>query len=436
MEARHGQTAMNASVTRKLLVGVSALVLAQPMFGPRTPAGQAHPDGSLGDSDHAPVGVLPGDPLNRLGVTAGDLREAGSNPKIRYLGMTRFLDKARAVVTGTLDDSSDFVPRAIDALDKYGIKATIAVSTQREPISRLWERLREAISSGHEVASHSRRHQCQWPDPESFCREAYSQDEIVGSRDDILGKTEQPYVWTWVYPCGNCADYEFVHRRLMQAGYLVARNYPDERQGGILVPDLRTWARDRYNAAFTQVVQKKGGVAPAGRTDLTDLNAKFDEVYKGEAGSGNSINKTFGGGIYHFMSHPQWLDYGPDKFYEQHLAYLGGRPDVWYVPMGPLYAYQVVSENTVVRPIKSKDGWERFAVYHSLDPAIYNNSVTLEFRVAGGGKLEARSAGAPLPERESKQLTDRWNVKYFRRAGESALVTVRPNTIVELRLID
>ncbi len=183
-------------------------------------------------------------------------------------------------------------------------------------------------------------------------------------------------------------------------------------------------------------MQKKGGVAPAGRTDLTDLNAKFDEVYKGEAGSGNSINKTFGGGIYHFMSHPQWLDYGPDKFFEQHLAYLGGRPDVWYVPMGPLYAYQVVSENTVVRPIKSKDGWERFAVYHSLDPAIYNNSVTLEFRVAGGGKLEARSAGAPLPERESKQLTDRWNVKYFRRAGESALVTVRPNTIVELRLVD
>ena len=44
------------------------------------------------------------------------------------------------------------------------------------------------------------------------------------------------------------------------------------------------------------------------------------------------------------MSHPQWLDYGPDGFYERHLAHIARRRDVWYVPMGPLYAYHTIHE--------------------------------------------------------------------------------------------
>jgi hypothetical protein len=136
------------------------------------------------------------------------------------------------------------------------------------------------------------------------------------------------------------------------------------------------------------------------------------------------------------MSHPQWLDYGPDGFYAQHLAYLAGRPDVWYVPMGPLYAYQVVRANTVVLAIKSKDAWERLAVYNSLDPKIYDNCITLEFNLPAARSIEVRSAGKRIPQREPKQLTDRWNVEYFRREGDSTLVTLRPNTILEFHLVD
>jgi peptidoglycan/xylan/chitin deacetylase (PgdA/CDA1 family) len=413
----------------------AAIAIIAVMFRAEGAAQQPGGSGSLGPAyvEHARVGILDGNPLERLGISAGELRASSVNPTIRYAGITRFINKTRAVVTGTLDDSTEHVPKAIDALDRYGIKATIAVSTLREPISRLWPRLRQAVDAGHEIGSHSRRHQCQWPDTESFCREAYSQDEIAGSRDDILAHTEQPYVWTWVYPCGNCADYEFIHLRLNRAGYLVARNYPDERRGGILVPDLQTWALDPYNAAFTQVAQKKGGVAPAGRTDVADLNAKFDEVYKGESRNpSRSLNRTAEGGIYHFMSHPQWLDYGADKFFEQHLSYLGGRPDVWYVPLGPLYGYQIVRESTVVSPIGSKEGWERFAVYNRLDPAIFNNSITIEFLVPAARKVEIRSGGKPVAERAG-QLTDRWNQEYFRREGDSILLTIRPNTILELR---
>jgi peptidoglycan/xylan/chitin deacetylase (PgdA/CDA1 family) len=406
------------------ILGTAFLLLA---------AAQAPPQ----DVEHAPVGILPGSSLERLGVTRVDFRTGPPSPAIRYNGITRFLDRARTVVTGTLDDSTTAVPNAIDAMDAYGIKATIAVSTQGSVIGQLWPRLRAAVDNGHEVGSHSRRHQCQWPDTEAFCRAAYSRDEIEGSRDDILAHTSQRHVWTWVYPCGNCAGYEFIHRRLNLAGYLVARNYPDEVHGGHLVPDLQSWAADPYNAAFTQSVQRQGGIAPAGRTDVALLNRKFDQVHPVQtgapaAGRGSAAGRPPDGGIYQFMTHPSLLDFGPEQFFEKHLAHIGGRPDVWYVPTGPLYAYQIVRENTVVTPLGPKDGWERFAVHHDLDPKIYDNAVTLAFATPEATKIEVRAGGKVVPERTAK-LTDRWNAEYFRRDAGGLLVTVRPNTIVELK---
>ena len=420
---------MTNRLSRALPVLAAVLLLA---------SAQAPPQ----DLEHAPVGILEGNALERLKLTRADLRTAEANPSIRYNGITRFLDRTRTVVTGTLDDSNTAVPKAIDAMDVYGIKATIAVSTQGTVIGQLWPRLRAAVANGHEIGSHSRRHQCQWPDTEAFCRAAYSRDEIEGSRDDILAQTDQRHVWTWVYPCGNCAGYELIHRRLNLAGYLVARNYPDETHGGHLVPDLQSWAADPYNAAFTQSVQRQGGIAPAGRTDVVLLNRKFDEVHPPQTGAstagrgggrGGGAGRPPDGGIYQFMTHPSLLDFGPDQFFEKHLAYIAGRPDVWYVPTGPLYAYQIVRENTVVTPLGPKDGWERFAVHHNLDPRIYDNAVTLTFVIPETVKVETRAGGKAVPEKTAK-LTDRWNVEYVRRDGGALLVTIRPNTVVELRV--
>jgi hypothetical protein len=167
------------------------------------------------------------------------------------------------------------------------------------------------------------------------------------------------------------------------------------------------------NAGYTQVVQKRGGSAKSERLDLALLNGKFDDIHER-------------GGIYNFMSHPQWLDYGPDAFYERHLAHISRRPDVWYVPMGPLYAYRTVHERTVVK----QTGKRRFAVSHDLDPRKYNGSVTLEFTAPAG--MQVLAAGKPLPER-ANELTDRWNEQYVRRDGERIYVTVVPNTTVEFR---
>jgi peptidoglycan/xylan/chitin deacetylase (PgdA/CDA1 family) len=365
----------------------------------------------------APIGILDGDPLERLGAQPA-ASEPAAPARAKFVGQTRYLNNARAAVTHTIDDSTKFVPTCIDAMDKYGIKATIFVSTEREPISELWPRLREAITNGHEIGSHSRRHQCKWPDTYSFCFRAYTDYEISGSRGDILDNTEQPYVWSWCFPCGACAGFDFVQRKLARAGYLVARNYPHEWEDGHNVPNLQTYDRNPYNAAYTQVVQKKGGIALSGRTDVLELNAKFDEVYQG-------------GGIYNFLSHPQWLDYGPAAFYEQHAAYIGGRPDVWYVPMGPLYAYQTVTERTKVSVIEPAGGAQRFAVYNDLDPKIYNNSVTLEFSAPEQESVQVKSGDTVLPERAAG-VTDRWTEQYFRREGGRLFVTIHPNTILEI----
>lgn len=347
---------------------------------------------------------------------------------VRYVGKTKYLNNSRAVVTHSIDDSTKYVTNALDALDKYGVKTTVFVSTEENPppeerfftqlqIAPLWPRLQKAVNDGHEIGSHSSTHPCKRPDTEAFCTEAYTDAEVRGSRDAILKRTQQPWVWTWCYPCGHCANYDFIQKKIAAAGYIVARNYPDEAQDGHIVPDLQTWASNPFNAAYTQVVQKRGGAAKTERIDVQLLNRKFDEIYES-------------GGIYNFMSHPQWLDYGDDKFFERHLAHISKRPDVWYVPMGPLYAFRTIRDATDVRQISSSPGRMRFAVSHNLDRKIYRGSVTLEFQAHSGADVFWR--GKKLRERRS-EVADRWDEEYFRRAEDRVYITVLPKGTIEFR---
>jgi hypothetical protein len=352
----------------------------------------------------AGTGVRPGDAITSTGP-------------VRFLRRTRYLNGAHAVVTHSVDDASEYMAPCLDALDKFGIKATAFIDIQAASPS-LWARLRLAIANGHEVGGHSRRHRCRFPETAAFCFLSLNRFEIRGSRDDIVKHTGQPYVWSWAYPCGNCAGRRIAQLRVARAGYIVARAYSDG------APGLQTWDANPYAALFTQVVQKSHEVVwkgekttLAGRTDVPKLNAKFDEVYAA-------------GGIYSFVSHPQWLDYGAESFYEQHLAHIGGRDDVWYVPMGPLYAYRVLSEHTSIRQLPANDASARFAVSHRLDPSIYNGSITLEFQASA--RMRPLADGQTLPER-ARGPVQRWEGQYYRRAGQSLLLTIRPNSIVEFR---
>jgi peptidoglycan/xylan/chitin deacetylase (PgdA/CDA1 family) len=231
---------------------------------------------------------------------------AAADPSaVQYIGKTKHLNNAKAVVTHNIDDSTKYVPNAVDAMDKYGIKSTIFISTDEDPAPEerfltqlmakdLWPRLRKAVDDGHEIGSHSQTHPCRRQETEQACGAAYTDAEISGSRDEILKQTQQPYVWTWCYPCGTCANLPMIQQRIAAAGYLVARNYPDEPHDGHIMPNLQTWDSNPFNAAYTQVVQKRGGAAKTEILDLGRLNGKFDEIYSK-------------GGIYNFMSHPHGL---------------------------------------------------------------------------------------------------------------------------------
>ena len=364
-----------------------------------------------------PIGARPGDPLARLGVSQEVLPQTARDSQIRYVGLTKYLNGAKAVVSHTADDSSSKIPNALAALDRHDIKATFFISTARGDLETLWPVLARAVRNGHEVGSHARTHPCQFPPDRQFCTLAYTDSELNGSRDDILAQVDQPHVWSFAYPCGLCSEYDFVHRKLRKAGYLFARIYPDEENGGHLVPDMNTWDEDRYRATYTQSVQKEGGIAPRGRTDVAAINAKFDEVHRQ-------------GGIYNFLTHPNWLDYHEGNFYEQHLAYIARRDDIWYVPNGPLYAYESVVEHTQVHAL----GEGRFAVVHDLSPTVYPNSVTLEFEM-GQGKIWTVRSGRTIRRRDPGP-TYGWEGEYYRRDGDRLLLTVKPNSVVEIQASD
>lgn len=376
-------------------------------------------------AEPSPIGEIARDSVSQLGVST---KEFGGPPgPVEFLGKTKYLNGARAVVSHTVDDSNELLPACLDVIDRHGIKATAFVTTgYRSIMPKLWPRLRQAIANGHEVGSHSRRHPCRIPETPFYCFRALTWDEIAGSRDDILKNTCQPYVWSWAYPCGNCAGQEFIQRKIARAGYLTARGYPDELQGLHAVPDLQTYDSNPYAARYTQVVQKgypkkvpgKGEVSISGRTDVPLLNAKFDEVYAG-------------GRIYSFMTHPQMIDYGPDSFYERHLDHVAGREDVWYVPLGPLYAYRTLSEQTRIEPLQTAGAGARFVVFNQLDRKVYNGSITLRFRSSAA--MQVTVNGTELTEYSAGPV-GRWDGQYFRRDGDDLLVTVQPNCVVEFRL--
>jgi peptidoglycan/xylan/chitin deacetylase (PgdA/CDA1 family) len=385
----------------------------------------------------ASVGLLLSGMASLLAVVAATPPPQDSG--VRFIGKTTYLNNARAAVVHSIDDSTKLVVNIADTMDKYGIKGTFFISTEQDPppeerffnqlqVWLLWPRMQQAFENGHEIGAHAVTHPCHRPqsdtsseDYKSFCTTSYTDAELKGSRDMILRRTSQPYVWSWAYPCGHCATFDVIQKRIADAGYIVARNYPGEALGQHVRPNLQTWADNWMDAPYTQVVQRGNGRAGGPvQPDVHDLNAKFDEVY-GK------------GGIYHFMSHPQSLDFGSFGFYEQHLSHISRHPDIWYVPMGPIYAFKTIVEKTNVRNVLPAGaiGGARFTVSNDLDPKIYMGSLTLDFTAPAS--LSVFANGKKLAERGLQQMTDRWNEEYVRREGDHVYVTVRSNTTLEFR---
>jgi hypothetical protein len=71
----------------------------------------------------------------QVGIGAGSQAgsQAAAASPVHFAGKTKYLNNAHAVVSHSIDDSTKYVSNCIDAMDKYGIKATIFVSTEQDP---------------------------------------------------------------------------------------------------------------------------------------------------------------------------------------------------------------------------------------------------------------------------------------------------------------
>ena len=61
--------------------------------------------------------------------------------------------------------------------------------------------------------------------------------------------------------------------------------------------------------------------------------------------------------------------------------------------------FQVLTKNTVVIRIIPRPPNERFVVCNNLNPAIYDQSITVKFAIIAGKALQMFANGRPLSER-------------------------------------
>ena len=281
--------------------------------------------------------------------------DSSNNPvSIVYDGITRYYDNRKAVVTVTFDDWADWMSveglSIIRLFRSQGLYLTGGVITWYTS-DTTWKRIQAVLDSGFvEVASHSRNHLAT-PYDTTINRVQYSSvSEIGGSAQDLRNVLRFPslftlngtkYIYTWIAPYG---DYDSVVDSLLGVyGYLDARLYanldtkpPREYVYGDSTFQSWDYAHNHFRP-FLPTVELGAPSWGGGDTSLSSLNGLFDSILAQ-------------GDVYHMMWHPQVLYTDVNKSYlVNHLNYISGRLNVWYVNLGHLYLYHLLqSGNTIV----------------------------------------------------------------------------------------
>ena len=255
---------------------------------------------------------------------------SGNSITTSYQGTAQYYDNRRITVCETVDDlgapapwgSGDDFSTCAQAFADAKIWWSGGVITGA--ISN-WAALQDAVNLGYfEVASHSRTHPTvPYADYDS---------EIGGSKSDILNnlqlnplyvKGNQQYVWCWIEPSGQSDD--MVQQTLAEYNYLISR----EATGpwGVPIP-IEQWNStygifNRTPAPFDLDGDNSESYP------LATMNEWFDSVYNGPAG-----------GLYLEFCHIGKIDWSVGGAGYEHLQYMSGKTDVWYVGLGALYAYQ------------------------------------------------------------------------------------------------
>lgn len=245
---------------------------------------------------------------------------SGDTINFTFDGIATYYDNRKAVVTATADDwqddrNNDFIS-ACNQFQSRSIWFTSGLITGNIGTST-WTRIQAEINDGYiEVAAHSRTH--------TTIPYADYASEIEGCKQDITGNLTLPaiytngsseYVYAWLEPYGQ-SDAS-ARTQLGVSHYLVDRDINVNKDV------FATWdaTNNLYNTIGYSIRMGTDGSA-----NTTTLNNKFDTVYSA-------------GGIYHLMCHPYNVNWGNGQYAQQHLDYIKGKKDVWYVGFGALYLY-------------------------------------------------------------------------------------------------
>jgi hypothetical protein len=294
----------------------------------------------------------------------------GSPLRARYLGISRYYDNRRAAVTVTADDWADWTEAWYHALlgifRRHGLYVTAGVISGSGNTTRFtWISIQNELNLGFvEVAAHSRTHShTPYADPEG---------EVLGCERDIDLLTLPPLfsvngagcVYVWLAPYG---DYDASTDSLLGVGhYLVPRLYAYAQA------PLSSWLeKTGHFAPVTPTAEIGAPSWGGGDTNISSLNGAFDAI-------------AAQGGVYHFMWHPQVIITDTARpYFVNHLNYVGGRPDIWYVNLGHLYLYHMIQQMNAagVNAIASSAGPETFRLEQNY-PNPFNPSTTIRYGLA------------------------------------------------------
>jgi len=335
-----------------------------------------------------------------------------------YEGIAQYYDNRKAAVTISFDDwagSGEKYEAGLAMLTRKRLYYTAGIITKATNIN--WTEIQRWLDKGYmEVGSHSRTHQhIPYTDYDS---------EVGGSKADIMGNLTLPalssfnsteYVYTWIEPYGQSDS--SVRQRLGIYGYLADRTVFSEANG------WATW--DNYNNLFNKVgytVEMGNPPLWQGTHDAAKLNAKFDQTFNTH-------------GIYHLIFHPNWVDWTPDAYADNHTTYISHRPDVWYVSFGNLYLYHWTATRNIVE-VSSEGFGENKNFRISLPVAARRTygvryPITYIFNIPSswtGGHTHYRhketDQWTPLPNKNSENLFNGINASRFDFTNHKAYVSI------------
>ncbi|PDM26963.1 hypothetical protein CP083_01260 [Candidatus Bathyarchaeota archaeon B24-2] len=320
-------------------------------------------------------------------VTCGiwfDMIVLASPREAEYVGIAKYYDNRKCVVTVSLDDlvhNTSAWENCLSMLTRKRIYHTAAVITNYTVgvipglnRSTDWNYIQYWVNQGFtEVASHSRNHvhtpydgradkwiiinRGVWIPTVSY------EWQINGSKNDIIGNLtlpawwrygEREYVYAWIEPYGSCDS--TARRWLGECGYLCDRGFRPHAP-----PDYDFAAWDSANGLFSTVGYSVEMGTPrwGGESSPQSLNHKFEVAYDN-------------GGIYHLLAHPTYVDWSEGGYADQHTDYISNRTDVWYVPLGLLYLYHWVDVRNVTHVSSTGSGQNKvFRI--SIDETDHEN---------------------------------------------------------------